>query len=529
MCDGKSIFEYKPAQKQVEEHRLPRELQGKAIANSPLPFLFGAEAQKLKQRYFIRIVTPQDVQDQIWLEAYPRFQQDAANFHHAQFVITTRGMSPFALMLVDQNVAEQPGAGPHELSVLRHRRERSLGAIPQRPVRAVHAAGLAVHPRSHARRAARAGPASAFRPAAIGRRHSGAAKYLACAGTRPRFFAALRMTIAEEECRVRETHQPSLRCVSRTLRRPARCPCPSPLPKGEGTFPRSAHGPRTPAARRRSLPMPRQVSGRSGRRRGAVAPSLAARRDRRSARRPTGARRSTADRKPRGRWPSVDPRQTAPAASRAASSVSSAVRMRVSCWTTSSGGGPSASSAGRRGAAAACRRFGRASRRICQAQAPISSIISTQPTAKTDGQRRSRQPKPNDQPRGRQRRYRRDRPIGPHGPTSGRPMRPTGADRCRRRGRRNASRQKRAGVQWMHQRTGHAAQRIAAAAAINSPSTTAATPRGRTPVLDIASRCHTVARSCFSIPSPPSAFCYAMRLKHNLQYRVRTARARAHG
>ena len=88
---------------QVEEHRLPPELQGKAIANSPLPFLFGAEAQKLKQRYFIRIVTPQGVQDQIWLEAYPRYQQDAANFHHAQFVITIRGMSPFALMLVDSN------------------------------------------------------------------------------------------------------------------------------------------------------------------------------------------------------------------------------------------------------------------------------------------------------------------------------------------------------------------------------------------------------------------------------------------
>ena len=101
VSDGKSIFELNPAKKQVIEHKLPPELQGKAIADSPLPFLFGADAKKLKQRYFLRIVTPQDAKDQIWLEAYPRFQQDAANFHHAQLVIKTEGMTPFGLMLVE--------------------------------------------------------------------------------------------------------------------------------------------------------------------------------------------------------------------------------------------------------------------------------------------------------------------------------------------------------------------------------------------------------------------------------------------
>jgi TIGR03009 family protein len=103
ISDGKSIFEFNAAKKQLIEHKLPPELQGKAIANSPLPFLFGAEAQKLKQRYWIRIVTPPDVKDQIWLEAFPRFQQDAANFHHAQFIVTTQGMSPYGLNLIQPN------------------------------------------------------------------------------------------------------------------------------------------------------------------------------------------------------------------------------------------------------------------------------------------------------------------------------------------------------------------------------------------------------------------------------------------
>ena len=102
LCDGKSVWEYVPSQKKVKEHKLPPELRGKAIANSPLPFLFGAEAQKLKQRYFVRLVPP-DVQGRIWLEAYPRFQGDAANFHHAIFIITAQGMSPYALRLYQPN------------------------------------------------------------------------------------------------------------------------------------------------------------------------------------------------------------------------------------------------------------------------------------------------------------------------------------------------------------------------------------------------------------------------------------------
>ncbi len=103
ISDGKSIFEFNATKKQLIEHKLPPELQGKAIADSPLPFLFGAEAQKLKQRYWIRLVTPPGMKDQIHLEAYPRFQQDAANFHHAQFRISTAKMEPFALQVVQPN------------------------------------------------------------------------------------------------------------------------------------------------------------------------------------------------------------------------------------------------------------------------------------------------------------------------------------------------------------------------------------------------------------------------------------------
>ena len=104
VCDGKSVFEFNSKTKQVIEHQLPPALQGKAISNGPLPFLFGAEAAKLKQRYFMRIVTPPKLRgEQIWLEAFPRFQQDAADFHRVELILTTRDMQPYGLQIFETN------------------------------------------------------------------------------------------------------------------------------------------------------------------------------------------------------------------------------------------------------------------------------------------------------------------------------------------------------------------------------------------------------------------------------------------
>ena len=55
MCDGKSVFEYRHQDKHLVERPIPKELQGQSIVDGPLPFLFGAEAAKLKARYWLRI------------------------------------------------------------------------------------------------------------------------------------------------------------------------------------------------------------------------------------------------------------------------------------------------------------------------------------------------------------------------------------------------------------------------------------------------------------------------------------------
>ena len=109
ICDGLAIWEYNFEKKQLIERKLPPELQGKAITDGPLPFLFGAQAGKLMQRYFLRIATPDTVKGQIWLEAYPRFQFDAANFQRATMILDQKTFWPFALEVILPN-AQANGA-----------------------------------------------------------------------------------------------------------------------------------------------------------------------------------------------------------------------------------------------------------------------------------------------------------------------------------------------------------------------------------------------------------------------------------
>ncbi len=99
VCDGRSVYEYRFETKQIVETPLPPELQGKTITEGPLPFLFGAQAESLKRRYYMRIITPQNVTDEIWLEAFPKYQQEAANFQRAQLILKLPQLDIFALQL----------------------------------------------------------------------------------------------------------------------------------------------------------------------------------------------------------------------------------------------------------------------------------------------------------------------------------------------------------------------------------------------------------------------------------------------
>jgi TIGR03009 family protein len=105
VCDGVNIFEFDNRQKRLIKRILPVQMQGKAIADGPLPFLFGAKAATIKQRYWIRPdpTKPEGAADEYWLEAWPKSRQDASNFKFVKIVIAEKDFMPKALSVYMPN------------------------------------------------------------------------------------------------------------------------------------------------------------------------------------------------------------------------------------------------------------------------------------------------------------------------------------------------------------------------------------------------------------------------------------------
>lgn len=96
VCDGQKVYEYRSKDKQLVETPIPPEMQGQNIADGPLPFLFGAKADTLKQRYWLR-VDPRAPEGSIWLAAMPKRQQDAANYRLVELMLDSSKMLPSAM------------------------------------------------------------------------------------------------------------------------------------------------------------------------------------------------------------------------------------------------------------------------------------------------------------------------------------------------------------------------------------------------------------------------------------------------
>lgn len=108
VCDGRYVFMFNTQQKQLSQIELPPEKQGKAIVDGPLPFLFGAKADKIKARYHVRVITPKEVEGEFWIEAAPKFATDAENFKMVHVIIDAQDFLPKAIQVFD------PGFNPQK-------------------------------------------------------------------------------------------------------------------------------------------------------------------------------------------------------------------------------------------------------------------------------------------------------------------------------------------------------------------------------------------------------------------------------
>ena len=122
VCNGKSIFQLHAPTRQLREIRLPPDMVGKSISNGPLPFLFSADAAKIKDRYWLHVITPQAAakKGEYWLEAFPRRQDDAAEYKMLH-VIFDKVFYPQALKIFPPNY--DPVRNPASTTLVLTKRE----------------------------------------------------------------------------------------------------------------------------------------------------------------------------------------------------------------------------------------------------------------------------------------------------------------------------------------------------------------------------------------------------------------------
>ena len=104
ICDGKAIYQFDYANKRLNETKIPPEMQGKGLANTPLPFfLFGADKKMILERYWIRPATPPGVEDAYWLEAHPKRVADARVYKKLEIIISRDDFLPSSLVMYLSN------------------------------------------------------------------------------------------------------------------------------------------------------------------------------------------------------------------------------------------------------------------------------------------------------------------------------------------------------------------------------------------------------------------------------------------
>ncbi len=108
VCTGTELVFMNREEKVSLIEELPPQMQGQQLFESPLPFVFNLNADRMKQRFWIRaIAPPPGRQEEYWLEVYPKFQADAQNYKLVQVVVSAKEFLPKALLIYPPNFDEK--------------------------------------------------------------------------------------------------------------------------------------------------------------------------------------------------------------------------------------------------------------------------------------------------------------------------------------------------------------------------------------------------------------------------------------
>ncbi len=129
ITDGQSIFEYDFKEKRLYETKIPVEFRGEGLVNSPLPFVFGAKKEVLLDRYWIKVITPRGVENEYWLEIYPKRISDAQDYQKIHLVIAREDMLPRSIHIFAPNYNEVTNPASRHIEFANRRINSQIPAI----------------------------------------------------------------------------------------------------------------------------------------------------------------------------------------------------------------------------------------------------------------------------------------------------------------------------------------------------------------------------------------------------------------
>lgn len=106
VCNGQQLFDFDRSKQVCTIQDIPPEMQGSQIFESPLPFVFNLDAQRIRQRYWVRLGAMPE-QGPYLVEAWPKRQEDRAQYRLVQIVIDRKTFLPQGLRLYPPNFDPQ--------------------------------------------------------------------------------------------------------------------------------------------------------------------------------------------------------------------------------------------------------------------------------------------------------------------------------------------------------------------------------------------------------------------------------------
>ncbi|MCG8651064.1 MAG: TIGR03009 domain-containing protein [Pirellulales bacterium] len=107
ICTGEELYEMDRSKKECRIQDLPPEIRGQQIFNSPLPFVFNLDAQQIQQRFWVRLVQPPQGQNVHLVEAWPKYQEDRAQYKVVRIALDKKTFLPNALIMYAPNFHEK--------------------------------------------------------------------------------------------------------------------------------------------------------------------------------------------------------------------------------------------------------------------------------------------------------------------------------------------------------------------------------------------------------------------------------------